>query len=208
MTVVLGLTAVPVQAGDTPPESMSDAEWATWAEHAFAEAEATDWAALAAADGCRLLEVSVSELVDAQANAERGAPADLAVPVVERTEECGAAPASARGTDATAALVSGCSVTAGPGQLCLTRSGSYVTTSFRYDGGSTIRAFLKLYAPSTLSGCPTGPTVGTGASQSYEQGTRRSLSVYAPDRDGYSSHVWRHVGAGIHTDWGAVCSTL
>lgn len=200
--------ATPAQADDGPSADSSDAAWQAWAQDAFDEAEATDWAALSAAEGCRLLDVTVSELVDERANAERGAPADLAVPVVERTEECEATATSARGGAATTAMASGCAATSGPGSLCLARSGSYVTTSFRYDGGGTVTAFLKIYAPSSLSGCPTGPALATGASQTYEDGTRRSLSVYAPDRDGYSSHVWRHVGAGIHSDWGAVCATL
>jgi len=214
--LLLGVAVTPAAAdSDT---DVSDADWYAMADDATAEVEATDWAAVSAEDGCRLVDVEIDEVVDAGANAAMGAPADLAVPVVEREEVCGgltsdrvssAESRTAGSLDAMVSRGSDCSWTSGPGYLCVSRSGSYVTTSFRYDGSSTIKAFLKLYRISTsASGCPTGSTLATSSTNSYGDGTRRSLTVYAPSYGGYSSHVWRYVGFGVYNNWGSACGVL
>lgn len=173
------------------------------ADDAAAEVEATDWEALSAAEGCQLVDITITEVVDADANAEAGAPADMAVTVVEREEICETGAATAMRT--TAARANGCSTTSGPGTLCISRSGNYVSTSFQYNGSNTISAYLRLYKIGSTSGCPTGDVLATSSTQSYSNGTRRSLSVYSPASGAYSSHIWRHVGLGHYTDWGAAC---
>ena len=214
--VLLGAIASPASA--EIDDARSDAEWYALADDAAAEVEAIDWEQMSAADGCRLVEVDIREVVDEAANAEAGAPEDLAVPVVERLEVC---------TPLTSALVadddartdgdkgaavsagSDCSGTSGPGYLCISRSGSYVTTSWRYDGSGTVKAFLKLYRISaSASGCPTGSALATSSTSSYSDGTRRSLTVYAPSYSGYSSHVWKYVGLGVYNDWGSACGAF
>lgn len=212
----------------------TDAEWYDLAEEAVADAEGTDWGAVAQASGCELVSVTVTEVVDPVANAAQGAPEDLAVPVIEREEDCGplvtvlgegseaAGPGVEDGTtddggDEAAGgdnaidvgRGSDCSGTDGPGTVCTYRSGSYVTTSFRYSGSGTIRAFLKIYdIPTSASGCPTGTGLATGGVYSYSDGTRRTVSVYSPRYDAYSGHVWKYVGVGVYTNWGAACGII
>lgn len=203
----------PAAAETGDADDRSDAAWYALADDAVDEIEATDWAAVSAAEGCVLLDVTVHEVVDPEANAAMGAPADLAVPVVEREEDCSSRPGSlgsdlAFDNDArtTVAPGSGCSTTSGPGTLCISRSGSYVTTSWRYTGSGTISAYLRLYKISSgASGCPTGTTLATSSTSTYTNGVRRSLSVYATSYGAYSSYVWRHVGLGHYTSWGAAC---
>src|SRR5699024_11553217 len=77
-----------------PAPERSPGEWRAWADDLRAELEATDWAALSQADGCELTSVEIVDVVDAQANAEAGAPADLALPIVQREEDCAAARAA------------------------------------------------------------------------------------------------------------------
>jgi hypothetical protein len=216
VVLLLGVAVTPASA-DSDAE-VSDADWYAMADDATAEVEATDWAAVSAEDGCRLVDVEIEEVVDSELNEAMGAPADLAVPVVEREEVCGgltsdrAVSDESRTTSGLESMVSrgsDCSGTSGPGYLCISRSGSYVTTSFRYDGSGTIKAFLKLYRiSSSASGCPTGSTLATSSTSSYSDGTRRSLTVYAPSYGGYSSHVWRYVGLGVYNNWGSACGVL
>lgn len=201
-----GATLTPAAADSGSVDDLSDAAWYALADEAADEVEATDWAAVSAAEGCTLVDVSVTEVVDPEANAAAGAPEDLAVPVVEREEIC---PTSTTTLRTAVSAGSDCSTTSGPGTLCISRSGSYVSTSFQYNGSGTISAFLKLYKISTsASGCPTGTALATGSEQSYSNGTRRSLSVYAPSYGGYSSHIWKYVGLGVYTDWGSACGNL
>lgn len=214
--ILLGAATAPAAAdtGGTELSDLSDAEWYDLAEDAAAEVEATDWAAVSAADGCELVDVEIAEVVDADLNAALGAPEDLAVPVVEREETCPTTLGSDLQFDdgiGTTAIPRGsdCSTTSGPGTLCISRSGSYVTSSFRYNGSGSISAFLRIYDISpSATGCPTGDTIATSSTSSYSSGTRRSLTVYAPSWDGYSTHVWRYVGLGHYTDWGAACAAM
>lgn len=215
--IVVGALASPASAD--VQDDLSDAEWYAMADDAVAEVEATDWAEVSAEEGCRLVDVDIREVVDEAANAEAGAPDDLAVPVVERVEVCqpltSALTASSDGarTDGSMGVTvdpgSDCASTSGPGYLCISRSGGYVTTSWRYDGSGSVKAFLKLYRISaSASGCPTGSTLATSSTSSYSDGTRRSLTVYAPSYSGYSSHVWKYVGLGVNTDWGSACGAF
>lgn len=203
--VLLGATITPAAAADPADDKLSDASWYALADDAADEAEATDWAAVSAADGCELVDIEITEVVDPVANAAAGAPSDLAVTVVEREEICSTSSTALR---TAAARASGCSTTSGPGTLCISRSGNYVSTSFQYNGSGSISAYLRLYKIGSTSGCPTGDVIGTSSTQSYSNGTRRSLSVYQPSSGAYSSHIWRHVGLGHYTDWGAACANL
>lgn len=221
--ILLGALAAPATADAEDEGDLSDAEWYAMAEDAAAEVEAIDWAEVSSDDGCRLVDVDITEVVDEAANVAAGAPDDMAVPVVERVEVCdevttarsvdsgamsgGESLAGALGT--TVARGSDCSRTSGPGYVCISRSGSYVTTSWRYDGPGTVRAFLKLYRiSSSASGCPTGSALATSSTSSYSDGTRRSLTVYAPGYSGYSSHVWKYVGLGVYSNWGSACGAF
>lgn len=218
--VITGLVTTTAAADDAGSGEVTDATWYALADDAADELEATDWEALSAADGCELVAVEITEVVDPVANAEAGAPEDLAVTVVEREEVCGGSltPALAfhgRGESidgaprAAVAPGSDCSGTSGPGTICISRSGSYVSTSFQYGGSGTISAFLKLYRiSSSASGCPTGDTIATSSTSSYSNGTRRSLTVYAPSYAGYSAHIWKYVGLGVNTNWGSACGVL
>ncbi|WP_420111431.1 hypothetical protein [Pseudactinotalea sp.] len=203
--VLVGATISPATASDPAADERSDDSWYAWADDAADEVEATDWEALSAADGCELVDLTIAEVVDPVANAAVGAPEDLAVTVVEREEICSTSSAALRTASVRA---SGCSTTSGPGTLCISRSGNYVSTSFQYNGSSTISAYLRLYKIGSTSGCPTGTVLATSSTQSYSNGTRRSLSVYSPSSGAYSSHVWRHVGLGHYTDWGAACGNF
>ncbi len=217
-TSLLGMsTAAAAEASDgSDTDDTSAQEWADVADAAAQEAASTDWAAMSAAVGCVLVDVEVTEAVSEEINAALGAPEDLALPVVEREERCSGdarptqAPTTQSGVEARLAMAgSDCAATDGPGQVCISRSGSYVTTSFQYAGSGTIRAFLKIYdTPDGASSCPTGTTLATGATSTYSDGTRRSLSVYAPQSGGYSAHVWKYLGVGINTNWGAACGDL
>lgn len=210
--MLLGVTAVPASA-DADTE-VSDAEWYELADDAADEVEATDWEALSAQDGCELVDIEIAEVVDPELNAALGAPEDLAIPVVEREEHCPTTFGSELVFDdsaGTTALPRGsdCSSTSGPGTLCISRSGSYITTSFRYSGSGSIKAFLRIYEISSgANGCPTGDTIATSSTASYSSGTRRSLTVYSPSWDGYSSHIWRYVGLGHYTSWGSACAAM
>ncbi|HLV54537.1 MAG TPA: hypothetical protein VKY71_03055 [Actinotalea caeni] len=209
--LVLGVAAAPASAG-TGADEIGAAEWYEAADDAVAEIEATDWAAISAQQGCRLVDVEVTEVVDPELNAAIGAPADLAVPVVEREERCGGLDSSmvaGSGLRTTVAPGSDCSTTSGPGTLCISRSGSYVTTSFRYNGSGTVKAYLRIYKiSSSASGCPTGTTLATSSTASYSNGTQRSLSVYAPSSGAFSSYVWRYVALNHYTAWGSACGVL
>lgn len=210
--LVLGVAAAPATADAEDP---SDAEWYALADEAVAEVEATDWAALSAQDGCKLVELEITEVVDPELNEALGAPEDLAVPVVEREEMCAGLDSSLvfdggertdGGMGTMVSRGSDCSSTSGPGRLCIARSGNYVSTSFRYSGSGSIKAYLRLYDISTsASGCPTGSTIATGSTSSYSYGTQRSLTVYSPSYDAYSSYIWRYVGLGHYTAWGSAC---
>lgn len=204
--------AVPASADSddvgTVDAPMSVAQWHDWEQDSAAEAAATDWEQVARDAGCELTAVRVRTVVDPVANEAMGAPSDLEVTVVERTESCGSSAPLAARTMAAESAAGGCSGTHGPGTICIGRSGSFVTTSWRYTGSGTIEAYLRVYRVGSTAGCPTGTALGTSATQTYTTGVQRSLSVSAPTVQGYSSHVWRYVGLGAYTDWGAACGTL
>ena len=208
---LMGAAMTPAAADDT--DEISDDAWYALADDAADEIEATDWEAISAADGCVLVDVTVREVVDPQANTDAGAPEDLAVPVVEREEVCPSGTTTltsdlAFGGDMQTNVSPGsdCNGTSGPGTICISRSGSYVATSWQYNGSVTVSAYLKLYDISTgASGCPTGDSLASSSTSSYSNGTRRSLTVYSPSYDGYSSYIWRYVGLGHYTAWGSAC---
>src|SRR5690606_41036111 len=132
--LVLGVAAAPASAG-TGADEIGAAEWYEAADDAVAEIEATDWAAISAQQGCRLVDVEVTEVVDPELNAAIGAPADLAVPVVEREERCAGLDSSmAAGSGLRTPVAPGrnCSTPSGPAPLSIAGSGSYGTASLRY----------------------------------------------------------------------------
>ncbi|MPV49648.1 MULTISPECIES: hypothetical protein [unclassified Pseudactinotalea] len=190
----------------------SHAEWQAWAGDLRAELEGTDWAALSRAAGCELTSVSLTEVVDPEANEALGAPADLALPVVEREEHC--APGLAAGAftqqapmpaGAFAAAAGSCEGVTG-GRACISRSGSYVTGSYTYYGSGTTNGFSRLYKISSLSGCPRGTTMATSGSSTLGYGDRSSITT-ALGTGSYSMHFWRKVFIG-HSDTGGACAYL
>lgn len=198
-----------------PAPDRSPAEWRAWADDLRTELEATDWAALSEASGCELTSVEIVDVVDGQANAEAGAPADLALPVVHREEDCAAA--LAEGIDAPAAAppsftalgaqvaASSCRGVTG-GRSCIARSGSYVTGSYTYYGSGTTSGFSRLYRVSSLSGCPRGTTMATSSDSTLGYGGRSSVTA-ALGAGKYSMHFWRKVLIG-HSDTGGACAAL
>jgi hypothetical protein len=202
--------------GVPAPGSPAD-EWETWAAQERADAEATDWKADAAARGCTLEEVTISEEVDTDYNLAMGAPADLRTHRVDLLEKCadsaGASDTAARAATsdaATLSLPSGdrCATTSGPGTMCLTKSSGRIYASWQYRGSGSVTGFLRIYRVSTgVDGCPTGTTWLTGASATWSNGDTRTISKTRTTAGGYSAHMWKKVLVG-HTDWGGACSSL
>ncbi len=211
----------------------SPAEWSAWAQDLRTELEGTDWGALSAAQGCELTSVRIVDVVDPAANATLGAPDDLALPLVQRQEDCGEAIAAGRPLSAapapTTLSVPGdlgdraddrpeappaaslaaagleCDGVTG-GRACISRSGSWVTGSYTYYSSGSTSGFSRLYAISSLSGCPRGTTVATGPSSTLGYGDRSSVSGVLGSGN-YSMHFWRKVLIG-HSDTGGVCAYL
>ncbi|WP_159622252.1 hypothetical protein [Ruania rhizosphaerae] len=199
-----------VDAQEVPGVESTDAEWLAWATALEDEVSTTDWAADSAERGCELVSIDIRDTTVPEG---QGAPAGLTIPIVERSEDCTTTASLAqtprlqnRTTDATAALASACASTSGPGTICLTRSGSYVTSSFTYYGSSSPKGFVRLYQRSSSSGCGTGSTIATGGSYTYSYGETHSISAYA-GYGHYSGAFWRKTTFG-HTNWGTVCDTL
>ncbi|UFU05263.1 hypothetical protein [Ruania halotolerans] len=194
-------------ASDAPTASSSDAEWSAWAQALDEEAHSTDWAADSAARGCELVSIDIRYTTVPESD---GAPAGLTIPIVERSEDCMPATQLESAQNPTtadlAALASACASTSGPGTICLSRSGSYVTSSFTYRGSGSRTGFIRIYQRSSSSGCGTGSTIATGSSSSYTNGQTRSVSAYA-GYGHYSASFWRQTTIG-HTNWGTVCDTL
>lgn len=200
--------AAGVQAA--PGAESSDAEWQAWAAAIEEEVRTTDWAADSASRGCELVSIDIR---DTTVPEDQGAPAGLTIPIVERSEDCATtaslsqSPSTQNRTTASqSAMASACSSTSGPGTICLTRSGSYVTSSFTYYGSSSPNGFVRLYQRSSSSGCGTGSTIATGGSYTYSYGETHSVSTYA-GYGHYSASFWRKLTFG-HTNWGTVCDTL
>ncbi|MFC8600298.1 hypothetical protein [Isoptericola sp. NPDC057191] len=197
-----------------PAPGSPDSEWEAWAAHERADAEATDWAADAAARGCTLKDVTISEEVDADYNRAMGAPADLATHRVDLLERC-ASPTdvAARSTTSgvtTLSLPAGdrCASTSGPGTMCLSRSSGRIYASWQYRGSGSVTGFVRVYRVSSgVSGCPTGTTWLTGPSSTWSSGDTRTISKARTSAGGYSAHIWKKVLVG-HTDWGGACASL
>ncbi|MFD6177018.1 MULTISPECIES: hypothetical protein [unclassified Isoptericola] len=202
-----------------PAPGSPAAEWEAWAAQERADAEATDWKADAAARGCTLEEVTVSEEVDADYNLAMGAPADLKTHRVDLLEKCadpavddtaGTAARSTTSDAATLSLPSGdrCASTSGPGTMCLQKSSGRIYASWLYRGSGSITGFMRIYRVSTgVSGCPTGTTWLTGASATWHNGDTRTISKTRTSAGGYSAHMWKKVLIG-HTDLGGACASL
>ncbi|QOR72019.1 hypothetical protein IM660_07195 [Ruania alkalisoli] len=195
---------------EAPDAESTDAEWNEWADALEEEVRTTDWAADSAARGCELVSMDIRHTTVPE---ERGGPAGLTVPVVERTEDCtettsiSQSPSTQNRTTATySAMASACAGTSGPGTICLSRSGSYVNYSFTYHGSSSPTGFLRLYERSSSSGCGTGTTVDTSVSWTFGSGQTRSWST-PTGYDHYAASFWRKTTFG-HTNWGTVCDTL
>ncbi|SED82178.1 hypothetical protein [Ruania alba] len=195
---------------EAPTDSSTVAEWEAWAEALEIEANTTDWAADSAARGCELVSIDIRHTTVPESE---GAPDGLTVPIVERTEDC-TAPATLSQQDAPqsrtdsslSTAASACASTSGPGRICLSRSGSYVTSSFTYYGSSSPNGFIRIYKRSSSSGCGTGSTLATGSHYTYSYGETHSVSAYA-GYGNYSASFWRKLSWG-HTNWGTVCDTL
>jgi len=198
-----------------PAPGSPASEWEAWAAQERADAEATDWKADAAARGCTLEDVTISEEVDADYNLAMGAPADLVTHRVDLLEDCGDAPAAAARTSGAAgattlSLPSGdqCATTSGPGTMCLTKSSGRIYASWQYRGSGSVSGFLRIYRVSSgADGCPTGTTWLTGAGSTWSSGDTRTISKTRTTAGGYSAHIWKKVTIG-HTDWGGACATL
>ncbi|UFU04111.1 hypothetical protein LQF12_05860 [Ruania suaedae] len=190
---------------DTPGQESTDDEWRAWATALEEEVRITDWAADSAARGCELVSIDIT---DTTVPEDQGAPAGLTIPLVERSEDCTTASSLSqqRATGSFSALASACTSTSGPGTICLSRSGSYVTSSFTYRGSSSPNGFVRIYQRSSSSGCGTGSTIATGGSYTYSNGETHSVSAYA-GYGHYSGSFWRKTTFG-HTNWGTVCDSL
>ncbi|MGF0114964.1 hypothetical protein ACQFYA_01385 [Promicromonospora sp. Marseille-Q5078] len=197
-----------------PAPGSPASEWKAWSARERADAEATDWKADAAARGCVLKDVTISEEVDAAYNRAMGAPADLVTHRVDLLENCGDAPAATKAAGAagatTLSLPSGnqCATTSGPGTMCLTTSSGRVYASWQYRGSGSVSGFMRVYRVSSgADGCPTGTTWLTGGSSTWDSGDTRTISKTRTTAGGYSAHIWKKVTLG-HTDWGGACATL
>ncbi|HLS62854.1 MAG TPA: hypothetical protein VK060_05735 [Ruania sp.] len=195
---------------EAPGVNATDTDWQDWSAQLEAEARTTDWAADSAARGCELISVDIVSTTVPEGTL-RGAPEDLQVPVVEREEDCTAqasvSTGSARPDGAMTPMASACASTSGPGTVCLSRSGSYLSASFTYRGSGTIAGFIRAYERSSSGGCGSGSTLGTSAERSYSNGTTRTLSTYQPGYGHYSARFWKDVWWG-HQNLGTVCRSV
>lgn len=215
--------SAPAEADGTPAENIdgvptaeaSDAQWYAWSEQVRAQARATDWAADAAARGCTLVRVTITDVTMPQVSAAAGAPEDLLTPQVEREEQCDQTQTLSMSGSGDAILPlsvpagSQCNgYTRGPGTICVSRSGSSVVASFAYRGSGSVSGFIRIYqVPPGSNGCPTGSTIRTGPVQGYTAGVQRSVSVTVLQNAAFSAHFWRSTAWG-YTDWGAACGVL
>lgn len=198
-----------------PTAEASDAEWYAWADAIALDAHAR---ADDTSPGCTLVESDVELVVDAAANGELGAPADLAMPVVRTVEDCGQAAANAAAKPARGAatvpeaaaqarLSSGnrCSYIT-HGKVCISDSGSTIRGT--YTASSSTRGFVRLYQISpSASGCPTGSTRATSSERSLSAGQSLSTWFYQTQNSGYNATFWRDVAWG-HSKAGSVCALL
>lgn len=197
-----------------PDASASADAWHAWAAALAADAHTR---ADDPSPGCTIVDTQVELVVDAAANAQLGAPADLAMPVVRTVEDCGksaaAAAAPARGVASgpeaapQARLGSGsrCGYVTG-GRLCLSDSGSTIRGTFT--ASTSTRGFVRLYQISPWSsGCPTGSTRATSSERSLRAGQTLSTWFYQTQNSGYNATFWRDVAWG-HSKAGSVCAIL
>jgi len=195
---------------EAPGVDATDTDWQDWSAQLETEARTTDWAADSAARGCELISVDIVRTTVPE-GALRGAPEDLQLPVVEREEDCttqaSVSTQSARPEGAMTPMASTCASTSGPGTVCLSRSGSYLSASFTYRGSGTISGFIRAYQRSSSAGCGTGSTLGTSAERSYSNGTTRTLSTYQPGYGHYSAAFWKDAWVG-HQNLGTVCRSV
>lgn len=188
------------------------AAWQAWAASDRARAQAHDWAADSAARGCTLIDIDFVTEVDPGYNAALGAPADLATIRVDRVEECEeaahAGPAAsddlrARAVPPGPQCNSG---TQGPGTICLTSSGNWITASWQNRGAAAQTGFLRIYQiPTGASNCPTGTTWHTSATMTWSGGQTRSTSKTQTLSGAYSASIWRQNLLG-HSNWGSTCA--
>ncbi|GAA4731572.1 hypothetical protein GCM10023216_24560 [Isoptericola chiayiensis] len=199
-----------------PEPGSAERVWVEWAAAERAEAEATDWEADAAARGCELQEVTITDEMDVAYNRAMGAPDDLATHRVEMVESCDGPDASGgmsletdRGATTTAiGSGSDCDSTSGPGTICVYKSSGRIYGSWKYRGSGSASGFLRIYQiPTSSSGCYRGTTWLTGPSRTWSSGMTRSISKTRTSYSGYSAHIWKSVWHG-HTDWGSTCSKL
>lgn len=201
---------------DLPEPGSEDSQWQTWATDDRADAASHDWAADSAARGCELIEIEITEEVDALYNESLGAPADLATVRVDRLEECEQdATQQQEHTTAEAAPTavppgpSRCnSGTKGPGTICISSSGGWVNASWQYRGSGSVSGFLRVYQISTgATGCPTGTTWLTSPTMTWNSGQTRTTSKSRSQSGAYSAHIWRSTSIGS-TTWGSTCARL
>lgn len=195
--------------GATPGPTASQSEWQEWSQDLFTQARSTDWAADSARRGCELISVDIVSTTVPEGTWE-GAPADLQVPVINRTEDCSVGaegPAAANAPAVRSARSGGCSSTSGPGTICLSRYSNYLTASFTYRGSGSPDGFIRIYDRNTSAGCDTGATLATSSVSSYRPGQTRSVTGYAPGHGPYSASFWHDLWIGS-SNWGTVCRTL
>lgn len=198
---------------ETPAAHASVAQWQAWAEHDLDQARRYDWAADSEARGCTLVEIEFSTEVDPGYNAAMGAPAGLSTVRVDRVEECEEPTAQMKAMTSiqarTASVPRGtrCNYgTRGPGTICLSSSGSWITASWQNRGSAATTGFLRIYRiPTNATHCPTGTTWHTGAQTTWSSGQTRSISKAQTQNGAYSAHIWRKNVVG-HSNWGGTCA--
>lgn len=208
-----------------PTADASQAEWESWTQAQEARAHAHDWVADSAARGCELTDLNITTEVDPAHNADLGAPADLATVRVDRTEQCEESVAAELHTDPAettdhAATDSDAGVasvppgarcnagTRGPGTICLSSAGGWITASWQNRSSSSVTGFLRVYQiPSSAGHCPTGTTWLTSPTLTWASGQTRSTSRAQTQNGAYSAHIWRQNLVG-HSNWGGTCAGL
>lgn len=211
----------------TPAAHATAEDWESWASREESRAHGYDWAADSASRGCELTELSITTEVDPAHNADLGAPPDLATVRVDRVEQCDESvsaalhtdPADAGATDdseveggaGVASVPPGarCNAgTRGPGTICLTSSGGWITASWQNRGSASVTGFLRVYQiPSSAGHCPTGTTWLTSPTLTWTSGQTRSTSRAQTQNGAYSAHIWRQNLVG-HSNWGGTCARL
>lgn len=208
-------TEADAASNDTPAATASEGQWHTWAERRYLEAQSIDWAADSAARGCELLEVSITTGVDAVYNESVGAPAGLATVVVERLEHCTQAQHSLSSRDANGSpetsiksLPPGprCNETRGPGTICISSTGGFITGSWLNSSSGNVTGFLRIYTmPNNATSCSTHTTWFTGPTMTWRPGETRSISRSKTHSGNYSTYIWREALIG-HTNLGGTCA--